>query len=431
MRILFVVEHFPCLSETFVLNQVTGLLKRGHQVEVYALGKPVAPVVHPDFVRYRLSEYTWKAVDIPSNWLLRLGRAMRYLPRCLWRFPRATLQSLNPWRHGRKALNLSIFFTLPAFLHRNLDFDIVHCHFGDKGLLGQFWLDANVLKGPLTVVFHAHELAGLDDASGSRRYRLLFARRAQLLPISLRWSLLLQRWGAASEQVRVHRMGVDCSQIQAIARGVSVDRPIRLLSVCRLTEMKGLEYALRAVAALRSEFPRLQYAIIGSGPLRASLSELAETLGISSQVQFAGAQPQDVVQEELRKAHLFLCPSVTDEAGCTEGIPVALMEAMAAGLPVVATRHAGIPELVEHGVSGWLVEERDVAGLAEGIRHLVLHPDTFARLAESGRTRVESEFEIERWNDELVRLFSLWSLERRRVVEECTTATASQSVLAK
>ncbi len=115
-------------------------------------------------------------------------------------------------------------------------------------------------------------------------------------------------------------------------------------------------------------------------PLRGELEKLSADLGIAERVQFLGSQPHKVVKNWLARAHVFVLPSVTAQNGDVEGIPVALMEAMAAGLTVVSTRHSGIPELIEHGVGGFLSPERDVEALAANLAWIIEHPGECGRL---------------------------------------------------
>lgn len=407
LRILFVVEHFPAISETFVLNQVTGLLDLGHHVEVYPLGKPVGAVVHQDFEKYRLQDRTWRKPEIPPNKLQRLARALRYLPHCLGRFPGATLHALNCFRYGVSAANLSLFYSLLPFLKHRNDFDVVHCHFGDKGVLAQLWRDWGVIKGKLSIVFHAQEIAPLTDEQGRAVYGRLLASNALLLPISNLWRERLLTWGARPELTVVQRMGADCEQIRFAPKPVAAGAMIQLLSVSRLTEMKGTEFAIRAVAQLKPKLPSLRYTVAGDGPERDFLERLAARLGVGDVVTFVGPQSQDRVRRLLGEAHIFLCPSVKDSHGRKEGIPVALMETMAAGVPAVATFHSGIPELITDGVSGLLVKERDVTEMANAIEKLNNNPELYTAIAQEGRSKVEREFNIRTLNERLEQLFCL------------------------
>jgi colanic acid/amylovoran biosynthesis glycosyltransferase len=166
-------------------------------------------------------------------------------------------------------------------------------------------------------------------------------------------------------------------------------------------EKKGIEFAIRAIAAVARTGRRLRYDVIGDGPLRSRLQRIVAELGITDIVIIHGSKKKSEVIAMLDCAHVLLAPSVTAEDGDREGIPVAIMEAMAAGLPVISTRHSGIPELVRDGVSGYLVEERDVESLASKIADIVDHPEAWVELGWAGRGIIEHDFNIDLLNDNL------------------------------
>jgi colanic acid/amylovoran biosynthesis glycosyltransferase len=236
-----------------------------------------------------------------------------------------------------------------------------------------------------------------------------------MLPISDRWARRLEELGCPREKIAVHRLGVDTRAFAFHERHARPNEGVRLLSVCRLAEKKGVEYALRAIALLRSRSPELRYDIVGDGPLRGDLEKLVIELDLSDRVVFHGACRREEVAALVGAAHVFVAPSVTARDGDQEGIPVAIMEAMASGLPVVSTRHGGIPELVHDGATGALVGERDVAGLARALHRLLDDRPSWARLGREGRRVVETEYDLERQNDRLEqRLFDLVSSARSK-----------------
>src|SRR6185436_3798725 len=200
-----------------------------------------------------------------------------------------------------------------------------------------------------------------------------------------------------------HHMGIDCGRFRFRARQKEPGQAPRLLSIARLVEKKGVEYAIRAAARLRGV--DFHYDIVGDGPLRPGLEQLVRELDVADRVNLLGWKQQTEVVQLLEQAHLLVAPSVTGRDGDQEGIPVAMMEAMAMGLPVLSTQHSGIPELVEDGRSGYLVPERDVDALAEGLKRLLTAPEQWAEMGEAGRRRVEADYDIHRLNDRLVGLF--------------------------
>lgn len=166
-----------------------------------------------------------------------------------------------------------------------------------------------------------------------------------------------------------------------------------------------MEYAVRAVAKLEKDVSRVEYSIVGDGPLRKSLEQLIGALGMAASIKVLGWKRQDEVAEILKTAHLMLAPSVTAADGNEEGIPNALKEGMAMGLPVVSTRHAGIPELVDDGVSGFLVPERDVGALVAALRRLIAHSEHWPAMGRAGRDRVEGRYDAAALNDHLVEIY--------------------------
>ena len=180
---------------------------------------------------------------------------------------------------------------------------------------------------------------------------------------------------------------------------------MRLVTVARLVEKKGVAYALQAVARLLRQGTNVSYVIAGDGPLRPDLERLIQDLRLDARVRLLGWVDGEQISRLLKDAHVLVAPSVTAEDGDQEGIPNVLKEAMATGMPVVSTWHGGIAELVEDGVSGFLVAERDVDALTDRLAYLADHVETWPALGRAGRTKVERQFDIERLNDRLVELY--------------------------
>lgn len=396
MRILFIVEHFPCVSETFVLNQITALLDLGHDVWIFPLGRPSGSVVHPDVVKYGLLSRTISNVPIPASKLKRALRVLAWLPFLTRKTGLKWLRGLNIFRYGQPAAKLVILYSAYALLKSNHRcFDQIQCHFGDKGIYAVALRAMGVLTGAISVVFHAHELCRLSDREGTRKFQVLFRERVLLLPVSHYWREKLLRWGASPDNLAVHRMGVDVARFDFRPVCPETGETVRVLGVGRLVGQKGFEYAIRAVASLiRDPGLDLRLEIIGSGPLEAKLRKLIADLGMEHRVFLLGAKSQAEVQAMLRTCHVFLLPSVTDENGFQEGIPVALMEAMACGVPVVSSRHSGIPELIESGVGGYLAAEGNVAEIADCLKAVVGDAARTRGIVESARARICSEYDI-------------------------------------
>ena len=255
------------------------------------------------------------------------------------------------------------------------------------------------LDGALVVAFRGADTTKYVARRGPRVYARTFRETRLLLPVCEFLARRIVQLGAPAERVVVHRTGIDLRRWPYRERHPAVPGSLRLVSVGRLVEKKGIAQVLAALRLLVDRGVRAEYRVFGDGPLRERLSALAADLGIADRVTVRGAARPGAVREGLAAADVLVAASVTAADGDEEGIPNVLKEAMASGMPVVGTRHAGIPELVEDGVSGWLVPERDEAALAAALARLAAEPERWAAMGRAGRAKVEREYDIDRLND--------------------------------
>ncbi|MGE0009509.1 MAG: glycosyltransferase [Candidatus Babeliales bacterium] len=354
--ILFLVDQFPSLPETFVLNQITGLIDRGHNVYILARLPENGEIVHADFKKYKLEMHTH-------------------------------YQSKS-YEDG-----------MPPSL-QNIDPDILFCHFGLQGNYGLQLKKKYFSRAKLITVFHGYDMSRLLNEKPDL-YKELLPALDLALPISQAWRKKLIKMGSNKNKTIVHHMGIECSQFTFQPRQLHKNETIEFISIARLVEKKGIQYALQAFAQTKQEHSNIHYTIIGDGPLRNELLKEAKELGISNNVSFRGWQESQQVAIALNKAHIMIAPSVTSVKGDMEGIPVSLMEAMATGLPVLSTNHSGIPELIDHGISGYLSPEKDVQQLAANMQFMIQNPGLWPTIGLAGRQKVENEFNIITLNDQL------------------------------
>jgi len=403
MKILFIVNKFPVLSESFILNQMTGLIARGHEVEVFAPVKGDMAVVHPDVIKYGLME---RAIFPPAA-RYKITKALQLLAsvaRYSLSDARVVSRFFRAFKHCRRAGKLWLLHNGMALLGRR--YDIIHCHFGPNGVAGLELKDVGLIDGLLVTTFHGYDITTFLQKQPPGVYAALFQRGDLFLPISRRWQQRLEELGCNPAKISVHRMGIDCERFTFKPIRPSHDGPIRLLTIARLVEKKGVAYAIQAVSSLTAAGHDVCLSVVGDGPLRQDLEQLCLELKSGASVQLLGWKNQDQIAVLLGQADLLLTPSVTAANGDQEGIPVALMEAMAMGLPVISTFHSGIPELVQDGVSGALVAERDSVALAAKIAWLIEHPDLCTKMSVAARREVEARFDINWLNDRLVELFA-------------------------
>ncbi len=255
---------------------------------------------------------------------------------------------------------------------------------------------------PLVVHFHGFDASVrslLEEHVDT--YPAMFRSAAAIVAVSQAMRAKLMALGAPDAKVHYNPCGVDC---QAFAGGSPADAPPVLLAVGRLVEKKAPQLTLTAFAEVFRAEPAARLRMIGDGPLLAACRELATALGIDQAVTFLGTQPPEVVRKEMRGARGFVQHSVEAANGDCEGTPVGILEAGASGLPVVSTRHGGIPDVVVDGKTGFLVAEKDVGAMAKHMLTLVRSRELAGRMGQEARARIERHFSNER---SLARLWSI------------------------
>lgn len=277
--------------------------------------------------------------------------------------------------------------------------DLIHAHFGVDGIYALPL--ARKLDVPLVTTFHGYDATtrlGALLRSGSPaavNYALFRHQLAQQGDLFLCGSEFIRRkvlaLGFPEDRTLVHYTGIDTDRI--MARSVEAEPPT-LLHVARLVEVKGTEYLLRAFAQVVHAMPAVQLQIIGDGPLRPSLEQLAQSLGIAANLQFLGARPHVEVMAALSGAAMLILPSVSTRSGETEGLGMVLLEAAAMGVPAIGTKNGGIPEVVMDGRTGFLVAERAVDELAQRILALLESPEDRRSMGQQARVSVRERFSI-------------------------------------
>jgi colanic acid/amylovoran biosynthesis glycosyltransferase len=403
MRIAFLLNVFPKLSETFIVSQIVGLIERGHTVEIFARYRNTDEPVDPQVEKYQLIGRT-QYLTIPTSRKGRVLAAAKILLRCGWGRPLHLLRSMNVVRYGKAAINLELFCCQQFFL-KTPAYDIIHCHFGPVGIFGQRLREIGALTGLLLTTFHGYDVASYIAQHGTGVYDDLF-RKGEAFTCSsnfIRQKLIAA--GCDPTKIFLFKLGTDVRKFNFLKRRVDSDGVIRLVTVARLVEKKGLEYSIKAVGNLVRQFPNLEYTIVGDGNLRQNLCLLIERLNLRKNVSLVGWKTQEEVRRLFAKSHIFVLASVLSSDGDFEGQGMVLQEAQAMGLPVICTNHNGFPESILNGQSGFLVPERDAEALSTKLAELIREPELWPEMGKKGREFVEAEFDLSKRNDALVELY--------------------------
>jgi len=396
LRIAYLNSRYPALSHTFIEREVRFLRQLDVEIRTCSIRRPGANDLLTSAHKSSLEDTFYILESVPGLLGRALVGAIRHpirAWRALWRG-----QRLSPpgWRERLR----HVAYVLEGIvLARRLAAEgirHVHVHMANNGASVALLACAYDpgLEYSLTIhgsaeFFHVRAVRLKEKAEGARFVRCVsnFCR-AQVMA-----------WTAPQAWPRLHvvRCGVDPTQFQLAEHGS--EGPVRIAAIGRLDPIKGYPLLLEACARLGAKGVDWNLELVGDGPLRGDLERLARDLGIEARVRFAGALAADDIPALLRRMNLFVVSSFM------EGLPVVLMEAMAAGLPVVATRVAGVTELVEEGVSGFLAPPGSVEELQGALERAMAARSRFAELGHHGRRRVERDYDIRGSARALLELF--------------------------
>ncbi|MGB8061719.1 MAG: glycosyltransferase [Candidatus Sulfotelmatobacter sp.] len=379
-NLLLYSETFCAVSETFVYRMATGI--HSHQVTV---------LTHERVNETEFPDANLKIVVWPRESAGRVGRAFATLKNWLrWGLPTSELfKDRGIVSNGR--------IEAP---------EIMLASFATCGVRLLPW--AMSLKVPLATYLHGCDIGSWLKFRGYPKcLETLFSRGSAFIVAT---EFMRQRaiaLGCPPE--KIHKIPYSIPLLPAVP-----DRPgpkesggrFRFLHVGRLHEQKGILFTIRAFAEVCKSYPAAELAIVGDGPQRQEAERLAQSLGLTGKIEFKGALPFTQVLPEFAKADTYVIHSISTADGDTEGFGVSLAEASMTELPIVATRHNGFPEVVLDGKTGFLVEERDVRGMADAMLKLASEPDLRARMGAAGRVHVRNSFAPEKVMGEYTELFS-------------------------
>jgi colanic acid/amylovoran biosynthesis glycosyltransferase len=401
-RVAYVMSRFPKLTETFVLGEVLALERRGVPVDLYPLLRERAPVVHPEAARLvarsRYEPFLSPAIVVSQlAWLRRRPgaylRAWRDVLVGTWGSPNFFVGAIGCFP---KVAHAARRMQAEGVTH-------VHCHFANHPAV------AGLIVHRLAEIPFSFTAHGSDLHKDRRMLGRKVAEAAFVATISHdnRRLIVAECGEHVAGKVHVVRAGVD-TRLFAPATLEPAGQPrdaLRIVCVGTLHEVKGQPHLIEACRLLAGRGIDVRCRLIGGGPDEKALRAQIEAAGLAESVVVAGPRIRQQIVDELWRADALVAPSVPTRAGRREGIPVVLMEAMSTGLPVVASAISGIPELVEHEVSGLLVPPRDAAAIARALQRLAADPALRERLGGAARKRVLAEFDLEDSAAELARRF--------------------------
>jgi glycosyltransferase involved in cell wall biosynthesis len=407
--VLFILKGYPRLSETFIAQEIHALQQRGLAIRIASLRHPTDRAVHP----------VHREIDAPVS----------YLPEYLYQEP---LRVLRAWWQLRRTAGYATARRIwLADLRRDPTPNRIR-RFGQALVLARELapdvgrLHAHFLHTPASVARYASLLTGLPWSCSAHAKDIWttpeWEKREKLA--ALDWLVTctaighahLQALASRPERIGLVYHGLDFARFTppsgapSVRDGRDPANPAIILSVGRAVAKKGYDDLVDALARLPAGLA-WRFVHVGGGPMLADLERQAKALGIAERMEWLGAQAQGIVLERYRQADLFALASRIAADGDRDGLPNVLMEAQSQRLAIVASRVAAVPELVEDGVNGLLVEPRDPTALATALATLIQDPARRARLGVAGFERVHRQFDLQRGIDQLARWFGLPSAE--------------------
>lgn len=391
MKIIYIINSFPTVAETFVMNEIRVIKGTGIDVMVYPIRRGRHGKNGFDI------EHLCVAYGLLSEWKCLLGELFRhpklimgYILKIIFRLDnnlRGIVGSLSSMGHAIRLFRVII---------KDQDIQEFHVHAHFAGRTSEVGLYLNYLYGiEYTVTVHAADIYVLVNMEKIRE-RLSNAKLIIAISEYGRQFLLDKKLCVDNSRIQVVHCGIPVFKANFKNSRLESRCPRRILSVGRLVEKKGFSYLIKAMSIINGYDPDIELVIIGDGPLMANFIELTATLGLPPQsIRFLGALPNQSVLSWLQNSEVFVLPCVRDQSGDMDGIPVSLMEAMSYGVPVVSTSLSGIPELIIDEQTGLLVAPENPEKLANAIIRIFNDEELSRRLSGNGREHISKNFNVE------------------------------------
>ncbi|AOZ91954.1 glycosyltransferase [Paenibacillus crassostreae] len=275
------------------------------------------------------------------------------------------------------------------------EYDVVGVHIHHGTLTSKFQFLKEEHGIPLFVGFRGKDATAYPKKEKNlKQLKKLFKMGDRFFPVCEHLKKEIIKLGCPEHKIRVLYGGVNLARFQFQPRKLEVNKKIRFLAIGRFVEKKGFSDLIRAFSLVRKKKIDAKLILIGEGPCESQYRKLIKNLELDGSVEIIPWIEYSKIQKHYYKSHIFCAPSCTDAEGNQEGIPNTLKEAMATGMPVISTTHAGIPELVENKVSGLMVPERSVHDLAKAMYWLAKHPELWSGMGQKAREKVERDFNL-------------------------------------
>ncbi|MBW2991629.1 glycosyltransferase [Candidatus Woesearchaeota archaeon] len=402
MKILYLLDVFPVISETFILNEITELIDLGHNINIVSLNKPEENKLHRKVKEYDLVNKTRYLKFNPKEGREKYSReevfekSITELIEDNLDQKFKILESCYKKETG-KEISLRKFLDVLDIIRviKKEKIEHIHCHFAFQNVRIAYIIN-KIIGIPYTFTTHAYDIF----VNPSKDIKKWADNAKKVITVSgYNKKYMNEKFGIDEGKIEVVHCGIELEKFRP---GNKEKEGFNISSIARLTEKKGLKYLIEACSLLESDF---KCNIFGEGPLKDELQGIIDKNELQGKVELKGAANQKEILDELNKSNIFVLPCVEARNNDRDGIPVSLMEAMAMEIPTISTDVTGIPELIEDGIGGVIVPQKNSKALAEAIVKVKNDKEFTEKIRKKGREKIEEEFDVKKNIKRLVGVF--------------------------
>jgi len=419
LKVAYIVKRFPRLSDAFILNELLELESLGVEVEVFSMNPPEQDVRHRLIEKLNAPVFYLPGKDFSSTVQV---KSINYCSDTddlvtLKQLTKSTKDISSPFPGKRQSQYVSLQIQAGILSGLLLMRGITHMH-------------AHFASDATTLAMLASRISGIRYSFTAHARDIYHTcSRPQLDKAFLITKLIESSFTVTVSdynQAYLKRLTNDRGDIKRLYKGVNLERlkfytgdreKTTILAVGRMVDRKGFEYLIQACSRLKSQNIPFICKIIGDGPCRLRLEKMIQALGVDDVVKLCGSMTYGEVLQAMRTATVFALPCVISKTGDRDGLPAVLLESMAIGLPVISTRITGIPEIIDDGKSGWLVDPEDSLALSVTLQDILLMTNSERReIAVNARVKAERQFSLKTNVQVLNRLFWTYGSNQRYVL---------------
>lgn len=408
LNILFLVPSFPSVSETFIVNQITDLLDKGHQVTIFSTAKNNVPL-HNSIIQYNLVNKTIYA-DFPSTPLKRIKSFIKIVFSSKASFFFKFLKTLNVFKYGLSTITLSTFYKVSWLSKTDDNFDVIHAHFGFMSKYYFIAKDVGFFRNSkLVTTFHGYDIAPSDKIQNSKNYYRLFNSNSVITVNTEYTKQLILSINPKTKNINILPVGLNTASFLPIKK--SNDK-IRVIFCGRLIPFKAPSLLADICNDLvnKKHIRNIEFIIIGKsddgGEEYNKMIKKINQYNLDKYFCFKGALPQQNVITEMQNSDIFILPGITDTNGRAENQGLVIQEAQSMELPVIVSSAGGMKYGLTPNKTGFIVEEKNISEFSSKLEILINDPEKRKEFGKNGRKFVQDNYDSKVLGEQLIRLYN-------------------------